>query len=665
MRSEKIKVISLVFFLLYFIPVSFAQKSLSDRDAELLNDGINILKKYFVEKGYWQTSDPKLEKDVKGLIHFVEDEPIDSILFSIDTMTYDSSVKFVFRLPEYVHDSLSVPGYYPYTKVKQHLEMFGVKLQSEFQNRELKLPAERTARINQEVKLVPPGEGMKLFNDSVYKMPDNLIIPEVIPDSMLENEVNFNRLMELDSIRAAYVEQKRLEYNDSVLIQYRDSVLNQYRQELFEVEYNKGKEKFIDSIELNNYAVLKDYNNSVMQAVNDSIFTVIKVLSQYADYIDTSRIEIQNLYNEPFQISLSNLDNYYQRIWLKNEQNDSLRLLVKNLDKRTLQLTIDDGVTFSRFKPKETKDFDFSSLNRHSMGLTGVGKQYEVQTPWTITGDGTVGFSQTYLDNWKKGGQSALSLLIVLKGAANYSRADGKVKWENSAEIRNGWLRPGGDESELQKNDDKFELTSRFGVSAFKKWYYSAEFNYETQFFKGYKYPTSDYPDPISAFMAPAKTFLKLGLDYKPNKEFSLFLSPLTVKNVYVRDTSLIDQTKYSIDEDRKSFWEPGLNADVTFKKEITKDITYETKYKMFINYQQPFQKFDVNWENLVVMKLNDYINMRVMLHMIYDDDVLFPIFDDNDVKIGEEPRLQLKQFISIGFSYAINHKVLRTKRLK
>ena len=515
------------------------------------------------------------------------------------------------------------------------------------------------------VKLVTPGEGMKLFADSVYIMPEYLNMPEVIPDSMLENPDNFKRLVQLDSIRAVYVEEKRLEYNDSLLSHYRDSVTTRYRQELFDTEYNKQKNQLLDSVKLNNYHVLKSYNDLEMQAVNDSIFTVIKVLAKYADYIDTTRIEIQNLYNEPFDISLSSLDNYYQHIWLKNEQNDSLRLLVKNLDKRTLQFMIDDGVTFSRFKPKATKDFDFSSLSRSSTGLTGLGKQYEVQTPWTITGDGTVGFTQTYLENWKKGGQSALSSLIVLKGAANYSRADGRVKWENSAEIRNGWLRPGGEETETHKNDDKFELTSRFGVSAFKKWYYSAELNYETQFFRGYKYPTSENPVPISAFMSPARTYFKIGLDYKPNKNFSLFLSPFTVKNVYVRDTALIDQTKYSIDENRKSFWEPGLNADITFKKEITKDITYETKYKMFINYQQPLQKYDVNWENLVVMKLNNYINIRFMLHMIYDDDVLFPIYDDNDVKIGEEPRLQLKEFISVGFSYTINRKVMRTKRIK
>jgi len=100
------------------------------------------------------------------------------------------------------------------------------------------------------------------------------------------------------------------------------------------------------------------------------------------------------------------------------------------------------------------------------------------------------------------------------------------------------------------------------------------------------------------------------------------------------------------------------------FKKDITSDITYETKYKMFINYQSAFSKFDINWENLIVMKLNDYINMRLMLHMIYDDDVLFPVYDQNDVKIGEKPKLQLKQLITVGFSYKLNRQVLRTKRV-
>jgi hypothetical protein len=64
-------------------------------------------------------------------------------------------------------------------------------------------------------------------------------------------------------------------------------------------------------------------------------------------------------------------------------------------------------------------------------------------------------------------------------------------------------------------------------------------------------------------------------------------------------------------------------------------------------------------------MKLSEYINMRLMLHFIYDDDVLFPVYDDNDVKIDEKAKLQMKEFFSIGFVYKINHKVMKAKRIR
>ncbi len=269
------------------------------------------------------------------------------------------------------------------------------------------------------------------------------------------------------------------------------------------------------------------------------------------------------------------------------------------------------------------------------------------------------------LENWKKGGQSAISSLIVLKGFANYSTNNGKMKWNNNAEIRNGWIRFGSKGSEIQKNDDKFELTSRFSISAYKKWYYSAEFDYETQLFRGYQYPREDNPNPISTFMAPARTFFKIGMEYKPKSDFSLLLSPLTLKNVYVRDTTLIDQTKFGVESDRKSFWEPGLNADVFLRYKINDDIVYTTKYKMFINYKEPFSKFDINWENQMQVPVSDYITMNFLLHLIYDDDVKFPVYDKNEPEklIGERTRLQVKEFLSIGFTYKINHKVMRSKR--
>jgi hypothetical protein len=83
----------------------------------------------------------------------------------------------------------------------------------------------------------------------------------------------------------------------------------------------------------------------------------------------------------------------------------------------------------------------------------------------------------------------------------------------------------------------------------------------------------------------------------------------------------------------------------------------------MFVNFKAPFTKFDINWENQVVMQLTDHINMRLFVHMIYDDDVKFPIENAQGEVIGEKAKVQLKEFFTVGFSYKINRQVTRTRR--
>ena len=664
MYSGKRKPIALLLICLFIIsPVVAQNTGNEDEDARLLHYGIRLLERYFDRDNSWQVIHPETGESVRGLIHFIEKQPLDSILNTLNSALNDSAFRFVYRLPEHVPDSLYVPGYYSFVSVQEDLAAADARLQKKYFQDELAVPMSLLSGLDERAGTIPPGQGRRLFETGIYELPDSLQLPDIIPDSLMQSPADFRHFLKLDSIRNSLIEEKRLAYNDSVVTAYRDSLIEEYRQQNYRRELAEHRQRLIDSVKFNNYQVLKVYNVLVVSAVNDSIAVIVGNLTQYADFIDTTRIYMTNLLDEESTILLQNNNPYFSRIWLKNEQNDSLRIMVKSLDKRSVQLLIDDGVTFSRFRPRQSKEFDFSSLNRGVSGLTGVTQKYQAYTPWRLGGDGTVGFTQTYLENWKKGGQSALSLQLVLKGFANYSRYDNKMKWENSAEIRNGYIRPGGEGAELQKNDDKFEITSRLGISAFKKWFYGVEFNYETQFFNGYRYPTSSHPDPISAFMAPARTFFKVGLDYKPNNNFSLFLSPITAKNVFVKDTVKIDQTNFGIERGKRSFWEPGLNTDITYRKSITPDISYETKFKMFINYIQPWGNLDFNWENLVVMRLTDHINMRMLVHMIYDENVLFPVYDANDVKIDEKPKLQLREFISIGFSYKINRQVTRTRR--
>ena len=664
MNFDKVKSLFLFFTILTISFQVVGQTSKNESENETLQMGIQILKRYFYDDNEWYIAKPTVAKDVKGLINFIEDEPIDTVISNI-FKSFAQKQTYVFRLPENVEDSLSVPGFYPFSLVQQRIGIIDLQLKKEFESKQVRVPSSLLTDLETKLNLIPKGKGLQLFTQSVYTMPADLQIPEIIPDSVLNSPEQFQKLVRIDSIRTVYVEQKRVFYNDSITAAYVDSVNNVYSKRAFEEELNYQIKRFSDSVKVNNFNVLREYNELVVNAVNDSISAVLGTLAEYADFIDSTKVTMYNLSGNSTEIGLKSSEERFARFWLKNVQNDSLSVLVRSVGKNGMFMLIDDGVTISRYKPKETKEFDFRSLEKNISSLTAVGKGYEVETPWIIGGEGNIGFTQTYLQNWKKGGQSAISSLIVMKGFANYRRADGLVKWENSGEFRNGWIRPGGKEEQLQKNDDKFEITSRFGVSAYKKWFYSGEFNFETQFFKGYQYPRAEDAKPISAFLAPSRMFFKVGMEYKPNKDFSLLLSPFTVKNVYVRDTVLIDQTKFGIDADKKSFWEPGLNADLFFRRSITKDISYETKYKMFLNYKEPFQKFDINWENLFVMKLNEYVNMRLLVHLIYDDDVLFPVYDENEVKIGEKPKLQIKEFFSIGFAYKINHKVQHSKRLR
>lgn len=642
----------------------FAQNS-EKENVVILENVVETLHRYFTEESGWYVTDSSVVENVNGLINFIRSEPVDTILSRLNKYLKESDFLFVARLSDDVADSLSVPGYYSQYQLNTDIQRINNELRAKYQDAQTGSPE---VRLPDEIPgIIEPGNGMKLFTDSIYIFPDNLIIPDVIPDALLEDAESFNRLLKMDSLRAEYAEQKRLAYNDSIVKAFHESAYFQNMQTGFEAEYNRQVKQLVDSVKQNNYLILKSYNDAAVAAVNDTIYSALMFLSDYTNYIDSTKINIINIAGNSYNLMLNAQNSDVNRIWLKNEQNDSLSVLVRSVDKRTIQMLINDGVTISRFRRRESRQFDFSSLNNNdATNFLNVGRRYALETPWQLGLNTNIGFTQTHIGkHWQKGGQSALSLLLILKGTANYSRADGKVKWENSSEIRNGYIKAGGENSELQKNDDKLELTSRFGVSAFKKWYYSVELNFETQFFRGYHYPTKTHPDPISSFLAPAKTFMKLGLDYKPNKDFSLLLSPATVKNVFVKDTMLIDQTKFGIEKGRKSFWEPGLNADITFRKELTKDIVYTTRYKMFINYRQPLKKFDINWENQLNFKLTSYINMQTMLYMIYDKDVLFPVYDKNGDPTGErKPRLQLRQLATVSFIYNINRNVMRTRRV-
>ena len=191
------------------------------------------------------------------------------------------------------------------------------------------------------------------------------------------------------------------------------------------------------------------------------------------------------------------------------------------------------------------------------------------------------------------------------------------------------------------------------GYRAFKNWFYTANFDFQTQLFYGYDFQKENLETPISGFLSPARTHLSLGLDFKYRKKLlSVFISPLTMKHTLVADTSTINEKKYGIEEGRITKVEAGAYLKSTLQWEINTFMRVESKLYLFSNYVDNPQNIDVDWEGEYEYKLSHVFSLRFSLNLKYDDDERILIGKDADGGKLYGKRLQIKQLMSIGISY-------------
>jgi hypothetical protein len=118
---------------------------------------------------------------------------------------------------------------------------------------------------------------------------------------------------------------------------------------------------------------------------------------------------------------------------------------------------------------------------------------------------------------------------------------------------------------------------------------------------------------------------------------------------IIVNDTTL--SLVYGLDRGEKIKPEFGAAFKVTFEKDIFTNVSLKSKLDLFSNYLENPQNIDVNFEALLVLKVNKLISTYVGIQTIYDHDILIL---DKDGKVG--PRTQFKQTFGIGLTYSLKH---------
>lgn len=342
------------------------------------------------------------------------------------------------------------------------------------------------------------------------------------------------------------------------------------------------------------------------------------------------------------------------RFWIHRNRKDSLGFWLHSLPIRGIMITPDFDIVQEKVRENYPslllpipvrKKLEFFTL-------LPILEYPRIIMPWTKGMVANFDFTQTYFQHWVKGGQNAISMRSNILLFANYKRR--QWEWENYLKWKYGIMQSESLDK-FVKNEDLLEINTKVGLKASKSWYYSSQLNAKSQLFDGYEYDKGE-KTRISTLLSPSYFSLAIGMDYKPNDNFSLLLSPLTARLIYIKDKS-VNETTYGIKEGKHSWKQLGPYLKMKWKSKIIKAIEMENSVELFSNYIEHIENIDVDWSMSITMRINYFMSAKIATQLLYDDNVAIPLYENikgQKTQVGVGKRVQFNENISIGFVFRI-----------
>lgn len=264
---------------------------------------------------------------------------------------------------------------------------------------------------------------------------------------------------------------------------------------------------------------------------------------------------------------------------------------------------------------------------------------------WNAGGAFSINASQTTLDNWSGGGTNSFSAVSSLNLYADYLNK--KTSWNNTLNIQYGYLNASSNKIGGRKNVDLVDFISMYGHQFSPKFDFSNLGRIRTQISKSYVYEKNKETEQderkgyTSRFFAPAYVTLAPGINYRPVKGLSIFVSPIAVRGVFVMDDSLSKAGAFGVDPGEMFKFQFGAYANLTAKFNITKNIFYASNLELYSNYLYNPENIYVFMTNTLTAKITKVIALNVNYNLAYDD-LYRPIQDRG-------PKLQTQAIYGLG----------------
>lgn len=270
---------------------------------------------------------------------------------------------------------------------------------------------------------------------------------------------------------------------------------------------------------------------------------------------------------------------------------------------------------------------------------------------WTRFG---VTANQAYFnEDWKGGGVNSLALGFNVYHKSDYTKDN--FNFVTELDLRYGRLK--NKDQMAKKNNDRIFWDNKVSYKFSKNWSLFTSLTYETQFDVGYTYGMKDGRDSItgtvSAFMAPGYLTESLGLEYKPNAQFSLRLGTGTARQTFILDDRIkpltveeyklkyperkpitADQVRYGVEAGKSFKNDLAFQITANLDKNIAKNLNLKSRYNLFANYnklEDPSHRLDVT----LTAKVTSLVNVTMNGVLIYDSDVVSKVQASETLALG------------------------------
>lgn len=250
---------------------------------------------------------------------------------------------------------------------------------------------------------------------------------------------------------------------------------------------------------------------------------------------------------------------------------------------------------------------------------------------WEKAVIGGVNMTQTGFDNWVAGGESAFAWQINLN--FKFVQDLEKTNWSNSGKFAYGATKTG--EANMRKSVDEIKLESVLTYKLGTVVNPFAAVTGESQFAAGFDY-SAEPSTQISAFLDPGYFRESFGVGYDVREGIKTRMG-LALKQTVTTDYAFPyadDVTTVAVETLRN---EVGAESVTDISVEVSETSRYTSKLELFTSFKA-LDETDVNWDNTLTVKVNDYIHMNLNVKVIYDKDL--------------SAKRQIKQAMALGLNY-------------